>query len=138
MDEVNRGIYDRDQAEQQRIADSNVGLRNQDYQANLQEEDYTKARKEQARDNFIKSIGAVGREQSDKNLIYNLTGGYNTSGEYDPEGKKSNWSNAVDFVSKVRGRKANGGLVDTYNKGMAKSNYELALENLNKKYHGKI
>lgn len=138
MDEVNRGVYDRDQAESQRIADANVGLRNQDYQANLQEEDYTRARKEMARDNLIKSVGGIGREQSDKNLIYNITGGYNTDGSYDPEGKNTLWGKGLDLYSRIKGQKSKGGLIDAYEKASTMDEKELALDYLNKKYNGKI
>lgn len=137
MDEVNRGIRERDQAEAQRIADANVGVRNQDYQANLQEEDYVRARRELARDNLIKSIGNIGREQSDRNMIYNLTGGYKTDGTYDPENKTSLWGQGVDLYKKVRGR-SKGGLIDAYEKATTPNENELALDYLNRKYNGKI
>jgi hypothetical protein len=138
MDEVNRGVYDRDQAESQRIADANVGIRNQDYQANLQEEDYTRARKDMARDNLIKSVGNLGREQSDRNLIYNITGGYNPDGSYDPEGKNTLWNRGIDLYSRIKGQKSKGGLIDAYEKASTMDEKELALDYLNKKYNGKI
>jgi len=136
MDEVNQGVYDRDQSESQRIADSNVNIRNQDYQATLQEEDYVQGRKELARDNLIKSVGNYGREQNDKNLIYNLTGGYNTDGSYDPEGKRRDWSQNLQLFNSNRNRRENGGLLDAFDKATTKTEQELEIERLKKKYNG--
>lgn len=117
MYEINNSIRDKDQAETQRISEANVGLRNQDYQANLQEQDYVQGRRDKARDNLYSSVEAIGQEQSDKNLLFNLSGGYK-GGVYDPEDKLgfqnmvSNWSQG-----RKRNSSADGGImsfVDNY------------------------
>jgi hypothetical protein len=117
MYEINNAVRDKDQAETQRVADVNVGVRNQDYQANLQEQDFVQGRKEKARDNLYASVEAIGQEQSDKNLLFNLSGGYK-GGVYDPEDKLS-FQNMVSNWGQNRRKtsKADGGIlsfVDNY------------------------
>lgn len=138
MQEVNNGIRDRDQAESQRIADANTGIRNNDYQANLAEQDYVLGRKEKARDNLFQSVQAIGQEQSDKNLIYNLSRGYKTNGTYDPEGKESSLDSLINSVGSLisRNRKASGGLLDLYDLAQTKTKEQEALDFIKKKYNG--
>jgi hypothetical protein len=138
MQEANNGIRDKDQAESQRIADANTGIRNNDYQANLAEQDYVLGRKEKARDNLFQSVQAIGQEQSDKNLIYNLSRGYKTNGTYDPEGKNNSMDNLIGSATSFssRNRKASGGLLELYDMSQTKTKEQEALDFIKKKYNG--
>lgn len=136
MFEVNNGIRNADQVESQRIADTNVGIRNTDYQANLAEQDYVLGRKEKSRDNLYSSVEAIGTEQNDRNLIYNLSRGYNVDGSFDPEGKNNALSSLVQGFNSMRGRKSEGGLLELYEKGTSRTKDQEMLEFIKNKYNG--
>jgi hypothetical protein len=116
MFEINNAVRNADQTETQRISDINTNQRNADYQANLQEQDFVQGRKEKARDNMYETLGAIGQEDSDRNMIYNLSGGYKQTG-YDPEDKtgwKARAQRGIDSITDKmnRNKKSDGGMYD--------------------------
>lgn len=135
MFEGNNAIRDKDQAEIQRISDSNTGQRNLDYQANLQEQDYVQGRKEKARDNLYSTVEAIGQEQSDKNLVYNLSGGYK-GGNYDPE-DKTGLNNVIANAFRGRNKRDNGGVMDyVVNYEKAQDEKRNKIIEVNRRYNG--
>lgn len=134
MFEVNNGIRSADQAETQRIEDSNVVGRNNDYQSNLAEQDYVQGRKERARDNLFSSVNSIGQEQNDRNLIYNMSKGYRSDGTYDPEGNKDLLGRTMSFMG--RNRRENGGLASLADMIGSQTEEQKHLEYIKRKYNG--
>jgi len=136
MYEINNNVRDKDQAEIQRISDANTGVRNQDYQYNLEEQDHVQERKERARDNLYSSVEAIGQEESDRNLAYNLSGGYK-GGRYDPEDVKGIYNMIGGLYRNRLSKKSNGGVLNyVLNHENAQEEKRNRITEVNRRYNG--
>lgn len=85
IDEINRGQDDKAQTFNLGIDQFNIGQSSQEKDINARNRAVDKNQKRESRNALFKSISGVGKEETYNNRLYNMTGGYNSSGEYDPE-----------------------------------------------------
>lgn len=87
-DEYNRQQNDRKQQFDLGIDQFNIGQGNQESDINARNRAAVEDRKRLSRDAIYRDLGAIGREQTYDNRLWNLTGGYNSQGAYDPETRR--------------------------------------------------
>ena len=107
----------------------NIGQSNREKEINQREIDATNDRKRMSRDSMFLSAGELGKEESYKNRIYNLTGGYRTDGSLDPIFERMA-RDEEERLAIEEGKKRentgyrNGGLLDKYNSYLKKKKSE--------------
>lgn len=84
-DDINRGQFLQGQSFDLGVDQFNVGQDNQERDINARNRAAVEDRRRAARDTMFRDIGAVGREQTYDNRLYNLTGGYDSMGNYNPD-----------------------------------------------------
>lgn len=83
-DDINRGQFLQGQQFDLGVDQFNIGQDNQERDINARNRAAVEDRRRAARDTLFRDIGAIGREQTYDNRLYNLTGGYDSMGNYDP------------------------------------------------------
>ena len=104
----------------------NVGQSNQEIELNQREQDAVADRKRMSRDALFLSAGELGKEQTYKNRLYNLTGGYNTQGVFKAADGKQYIQNEQGILVEIPSteKKKNGGLLDKYDKYLSNKKSE--------------
>lgn len=127
IDEINRNQNLQGQQFNLGIDQFNIGQDNQERDINARNRAAVEDRRRAARDTLFRDLGAIGREQTYDNRLYNLTGGYDSMGSYDP--------NRLSFLEQLgltNNEKKSGGILSTaYSTMNKRTNHE---EEFNKRY----
>ena len=104
----------------------NIGQSNQETELNQREQDAVADRKRMSRDALFLSAGELGKEQTYKNRLYNLTGGYDTQGVFKAADGKQYIQNEEGILVAIPNQeeKKNGGLLSKYDKYLSNKKSE--------------
>lgn len=104
----------------------NIGQSNQEKELTQREQDAVADRKRMSRDALFLSAGELGKEQTYKNRLYNLTGGYDTQGVFKAADGKQYIQNEQGILVAIPNQeeKKNGGLLGKYDKYLSNKKAE--------------
>lgn len=104
----------------------NIGQSNQEKELTQREQDAVADRKRMSRDALFLSAGELGKEQTYKNRLYNLTGGYDTQGVFKAADGKQYIQNEQGVLVAIPNQeeKKNGGLLGKYDKYLSNKKAE--------------